>query len=288
MPSEKPFEEPFENGLGEALRRTGETFAPTDGTALVDAGLTRGRRRLARRRAAAVTGSVFALAAVGIGGAYGGGLLDGGGGQDGRTSVAAPATTPAGPGPGNDAELLAILAGLLPGGELKMPTTLSPPSIPGYRSVRGSFDDGKGAAVVTVGLIRADRTGTGADQQVTCPDKAFIPHENCVESELAGGSRLMVLEGAEYGDRPEGTKSWRAVLYTSDGFLVEATAYNVPPQKGGGIARTDPPLSPARLKALVTSDEWRGPLNELPALPSARQPADGGSGTSADPDAGRP
>ncbi|MFB6979224.1 hypothetical protein [Streptomyces scopuliridis] len=289
MPSEKPFEAPFEEGLGEVLRRTGETFAPPDRAALVNAGLARGRRQVARRRAATVTGSVFALAAVGIGGAYGGGLLGGGpgagpggggGGQVGETSVAPPDPTPTGPAPVADSELIAILTRLLPGGELKNPTT-NASDTPGYRSVRGVFDDGKGDAEISVGLTRAD--GTEADQQVTCPDKVFVPYDDCAETELADGSRLMVFQGYEYPDRRVDTKNWRAVLLTSDGFLVDASEYNAPAEKGAEISRPDPPLNPAQLKALVTSDEWRAPLNELPTRPSARPPA-GPPETSADPD----
>ncbi|MFJ9027695.1 hypothetical protein ACIRQP_04080 [Streptomyces sp. NPDC102274] len=282
MPSENPFEAPFEDGLGEALHRTGETFAPPDRAALVDAGLARGRRREARRRAAAVTGSALALAAVGIGGAYGGGLLGGeqGGGQGGETSVAAPAPMPTGPAPATEADLIAILTGLLAGGELKNPTTNSS-DIPGFRSVRGVFDDGKGDAAISVGLTRAD--GTEAEGQVTCPDKVFVPYDACAETELADGSRLMVLQGYEYPDRREDTKNWRAVLLTADGFLVDASEYNAPAEKGAEISRADPPLNPAQLKALVTSDKWRAPLNELPKRPSV-PPAAGGSGTSAHED----
>ncbi|MEV6423806.1 hypothetical protein [Streptomyces sp. NPDC051662] len=283
MPSEKPFEEPFEDGFGEALRRTGETFAPTDRAALVDAGLTRGRRRVAGRRAAVVTGSALALAAVGIGGAYGGGLLGGGQGE-GRpdeTSVAAPDPTPTGPAPSTDADLVAILAGLLPAGELKNPTT-NTSDTPGFRSVRGVFDDGKGDAEISVALTRAD--GPQADQRVACPDKVFTTYDNCVESELADGARLMVIQGYEYPDRREDTKNWRAVLHTSDGFLVDASEYNAPAQKGAEISRADPPLNPAELKALVISDDWRGPLNELPTVPASRPPAGGGPEAPADPD----
>ncbi|MGW2511683.1 hypothetical protein ACWC0A_20115 [Streptomyces scopuliridis] len=284
MPSEQPFEAPFEDGLGEALRRTGETFAPTDRAALVDAGLTRGRRRVARRRAATVTGSVLALAAVGIGGAYGGGLLGAGqgGGQGGETSVAAPASTPTGSAPGTAADLIAILTGLLPGGELKNPTT-SGSDIPDFRSVRGVFDDGKGEAEISVGLSRAE--GTEADQQVTCPEKVFNAYDDCAETELADGSRLMVFQGYEYPDRREDTKNWRAVLLTSDGFLVDASEYNAPAEKGAEISRVDPPLNPAQLKALVTSDEWRAPLNELPTRQSVKPPAAAGAPENpADPD----
>ncbi len=78
---------PFEDELGQALRRTGDSFS-ADQQRLADTGLARGRRTLRRRRAGAVTGSVAALALVGVGGAWAGGLL---GGSGGRGDVAAPA-----------------------------------------------------------------------------------------------------------------------------------------------------------------------------------------------------
>ncbi|MFJ4880584.1 hypothetical protein ACIP93_35975 [Streptomyces sp. NPDC088745] len=77
---------PFEDELGRALRRTGDSFS-ADQQRLADTGLARGRRTLRRRRAGAVTGSVAALALVGVGGAWAGGLL---GGTGGRGDVAAP------------------------------------------------------------------------------------------------------------------------------------------------------------------------------------------------------
>ncbi|MFJ2743545.1 hypothetical protein ACIO3O_28275 [Streptomyces sp. NPDC087440] len=77
---------PFEDELGQALRRTGDSF-PTDQQRLADTGLAKGRRTLRRRRAGAIAGSVAALALVGVGGAWAGGLI---GGSGGRGEVAAP------------------------------------------------------------------------------------------------------------------------------------------------------------------------------------------------------
>ncbi|MFC9861778.1 MULTISPECIES: hypothetical protein [unclassified Streptomyces] len=70
---------PFEEELSEELRRTGETFDLGNRPAVVAGGLEAGVRRQRRRRATAVTGSVLALALIGVGGAFAGGLLDGSG-----------------------------------------------------------------------------------------------------------------------------------------------------------------------------------------------------------------
>lgn len=57
---------PFEDELGKALQDTGGTFT-ADRRDLIEGGMTRGRRRLARRRAGAVTGSTLAVVLLATG-----------------------------------------------------------------------------------------------------------------------------------------------------------------------------------------------------------------------------
>ncbi|MEE1797966.1 hypothetical protein PUR57_04590 [Streptomyces sp. JV176] len=282
MPSEhthKPCETsetaPFEGELGEALHRTGRGFTPVDRAALVDAGLRRGRRRLARRRIAVVTGGALVLGTVGLGGMYGD-RLPGGTAADSTTASGA-ATATAGPRAlvtgaraASGGGLTGALARLLPEGELSDAAE----SRNGGAAVRGVFDDGEGRAEVSVGLSRVNATEAG--DQVTCPARAYTPYDSCDTTELTDGSQLMILQGYVYPDRREDTKNWRAVLLTSDGFLVDASEYNAPAEKGAEISRPDPPLDRARLKALVTSDEWRGTAARLPAPPRGRGPGGGG------------
>ncbi|MFD5031750.1 hypothetical protein ACFWM0_15230 [Streptomyces sp. NPDC058405] len=258
---DKPGEEPFEDELGEVLRRAGDFFEPMDRGELVDGAVARGRRRLARRRAAAVTGSVLALAAVGIGGAYGGGLLGASG--DGESSVAAPTWSVTGGADGvvTDKDMIGILERLVPVGEL-IDTQARGTHERGGPSVSGVIDDGMGRAAVSVGLFRV--SGAEATGQVTCPDKALVSYESCTGTTLADGSRLMIYQGYAYPDRPQDTRSRRAVLSTADGFLIDAHVYNAPMVRGSTPSRTDPPLDPQQLKELVTSDAWRRPLSQLP------------------------
>ncbi|MGW6742730.1 hypothetical protein ACWGDX_18750 [Streptomyces sp. NPDC055025] len=295
-----PFEDPpFEDTLAEAMQRTGGTFTLQDRTGLVNNALTRGRRRLARRRTAAVTGSVLALAAVGIGGGYGAGLL---GDPAGKTQWGAgPAEPGKAPGPAADPEkarrvsepgamssgpavasgggITAILTRLLPPGEL---TEIRERGVDGLggAGVTAVFDDGKGKAALSIALSRAN--GLNGTQDVTCPDKVFVPYDHCTSVERPDGGRLMIFQGYEYPDRREETKNWRAVLLTSDGFLIDASEYNAPAEKGAEISRTDPPLNPGQLKTLVTSDKWRGTLERLPPAPPADDnPEDGAGGVEA-------
>ncbi|MFE1959145.1 hypothetical protein [Streptomyces sp. NPDC059479] len=275
----------FEDGLAEAIHRTGDTFAPQDRAVLVNNSLTRGRRLLARRRTAAVTGSVLALAAVGIGGGYGAGLLGpdqrpGEVGKAGKAEsaqwAAEPPGTITGPTTAGGGSMTAILARLLPAGKLSETRERQIGQI-GGPSVVGVFDDGKGKAGISVSLSRAN--GLNSAQQAKCPDRVFTPYDDCTVTELADGARLVIFQGYEYPDRREDTKNWRAELLTSDGFLINANEYNAPSQKGAKISRADPPLNPGQLKALVTSDKWRGTLNRLPpAPPTGKEPADGTTG----------
>ncbi|MFI5757956.1 hypothetical protein [Streptomyces sp. NPDC051569] len=273
MPSGSPFEGTFEDEFGAELRRTGDAFAPTDLSALVDGALIRGRRRMVLRRTVTVTVSVLALAAVGLGGAVGSGQLGG----PVRDGVAVAAS--GGPVPAPDSPLVPILEKLLAAGELSDVRAGEGGRERGW-SVSGVFDDGQGAAAISVSLTRVG-AGQGLNA-VKCPDQVIVDFDDCTSTELADGSRLLIFQGYEYPDRREPTKLWRGVLLTADGFLVDLSEYNAPAEKGAKVSRIDPPLDPARLKALVTSDEWRGPLGLLPTPPPGEIIPTAGPGSPAD------
>ncbi|WP_329280164.1 hypothetical protein [Streptomyces sp. NBC_00691] len=285
-----PPPEGFEDELGAILRRTGDGFAADDRRELVEGGLRRGKRRLVRRRLA-MTGGVLALAAVGIGGVYGGSLLSPGGSPE-KVSVASPrtgnhpsgATEQAPPEKQGDRKAVSAIEVKDLAAVLKANTPAGPWEIADLegegQSVSGVFDDGNGRAAVTVGLFRTG-TGEAGQDQVSCPDKVAVPYDDCTEETLPNGSRLMILEGYEYPDKREETKQWRAVLLTHDGFLIDVSEYNAAAEKGAPVSRENPPFSPAQLRALVTARAW-GPL-------AARLPenldtpgGEGGQGSGAD------
>ncbi|WP_369144965.1 hypothetical protein [Streptomyces sp. R44] len=261
--------QPFEEELGAVLRSAGDGFSADDRRELIAGGLQRGRRRLVRRRLA-VTGGVLALAAVGIGGVYGGSLL-GPEGPATTASVAAPPVTGAADGtPGKwkfvpvlpVEDLAAVLKANTPAGQWQFD------NLDGKgESVTGVYDDGHGKAGVSVGLFRAGDSPEAGVDQVTCPDRVVVRYDRCASQRLPGGDRLMILQGYEYADRSEETKNWRAVLLTKDGFLVDANEYNAPAEKGAAITREDPPFSGTQLKALVTAEGWRPLLKQLAAQP---------------------
>ncbi|MEU7070896.1 hypothetical protein AB0B30_07375 [Streptomyces narbonensis] len=277
--------EGFEEELGAVLRSTGEGFSVEGRHELVSGGLTRGRRRLVRRRLA-VTGGALALAAVGIGGVYGGSLLGIGGKATAAGVAAAPtptsdtakATEPSEAEKRRQAQMpqaqipvkdiAAVIQANTPAGQWQFE------NLDGKgQSALGVYDDGAGKASVSVGLYRsAGGEGEAGAGQVECPSEVHVSFDSCTSKRLAGGDRLMVIQGYEYPDRREDTKHWRAVLLTKDGLLIDASEYNAPAQKGAAVSRENPPFTAAQLKALVTADDWRPLLDQLPKLPETATP----------------
>lgn len=218
---------PFEDELGEALRRTGDGFT-AEGHDLVDAGERRGRRMLARRRGAVAGGSVLALALIGSFGAYANGLLGPGGGGDRGQAVAdapeppAPRTPPpgfdrAGSGAVSADQLAGVFKQLLPQGRLSAIEARGTGDRMGGPMVTGVFDDGDGKGRIGFGLSRVDPKGEMADDMVKCPSKATSGTESCTSEKLEDGSRLLLVKGYEYPDRREDTKCWRATVVTPRG-----------------------------------------------------------------------
>ncbi|MET9672012.1 hypothetical protein ABZY68_02800 [Streptomyces sp. NPDC006482] len=261
--------EGFEEELGAVLRSTGEGFSVDGQRELVTGGVARGRRRLVRRRLA-VTGGALALAAVGIGGVYGGSLL----GPDGRAKTVGGVA--AAPKPGSETgtaeavepaqaqipvkDIAAVIKANTPDGEWQFENL----EAKGQHAL-GIYDDGDGKAAVSVGLYRAaGGDGEAGSGQVECPSRVHVPFDRCTSGTLPGGDRLMVIQGYVYPDKREETKNWRAVLLTKDGFLVDASEYNAAGEKGAAISRENPPFTATQLKALVTSEGWRPLLRQLP------------------------
>ncbi|MGW6977888.1 hypothetical protein ACWGE1_00325 [Streptomyces sp. NPDC054932] len=261
----------FEDQLGEALRRAGDGFA-TDRHALAEAGEQRGRRLVARRRAAVVGGSALALAVIATAGAYTGGLLDGPGPTN-AVHVAGPPKPSGGNGQApltgtgsiSAEQLITTLKELLPSGQL---TGLEARGTSDELGpwVSGVYDDGKGKAAVAVRLQRVDPKGSHAHAQTECGDKMLVGYDDCRTEELEGGSRLLLRKGYEYPDRRVDTKVWQAVLVTPQGFLVNVSEWNAAAEKGAPVSRTDPPLTTAELKTLATSTTWHPALYDLPAV----------------------
>ncbi|MEV8091566.1 hypothetical protein [Streptomyces nigra] len=264
-------QEHFETRLGHALRDVGDHFT-TDRAALVDGGLARGRRQRLRRRTA-VVGGVAGVALAGVGGTL---LLPGGdapaprpgtSGQPSRQTLTAPVTAH---------EMTESLEKLLPEGKVSGQEAQGGADRAPAPYARLVFDDGKGAAAVVVGLDRVEFGGQHARQTVDCPDRTLVRHDACVSTELPDGSLLKLFQGYVYGDGRAKTKLWSADLVTPAGHHVFVNELNAAAEKDSPVTRSEPPLSTARLKELVTAPVWRGYVDSLPEDPveAAEPPAE--------------
>ncbi|WP_407837908.1 hypothetical protein ACE1OC_18390 [Streptomyces sp. DSM 116496] len=285
---------PFEDELGEALRHTGDGFT-SEGRDLVDAGERRGRRMVARRRAAIAGGSVLALALIGTAGAYANGMLWGTGG--GRANVASSQEPPAlgplvregqtqrnnsrvGTGAVTAEQLTGVLKQLLPQGTLSAVEARGTGHELGP-AVSAVFDDGEGKSMVGFGLHRIDPKGEMAEDMLKCPSKTTTKYDSCTSETLEDGSRLFLYKGYVYPDHRADVKSWRAIVVTPQGFMVDAHEENSEQEKGAPVSRPTPPLTLAQMKALVTSPLWHPALNDLPAAGQEEARPAGRSGAKA-------
>ncbi|MFE6284813.1 hypothetical protein [Streptomyces sp. NPDC057877] len=264
-PSEESSADPFERRLGAALRQTGDAF-DTDGTDLVTAGQARGRRLRLRRRAA-VFGGAASLALVGVGGAL---VLPGGGGSaspaaDGGQRVAASPTASEGTGAVTGAEMIATLKSLLPEGEVSRENSGGADAGTPFATV--VYDDGRGGGAIGVSLARIEPGSAGARDLTTCPDKVYVPYDDCDSTKLPDGSLLMLMKGYEYPDRRVDTKLWQAQLVTPEGHHVSVTEWNAEAEKDAPITRPDPPLSAEQLTQIATAERWRDAADTIPENP---------------------
>ncbi|MFJ8140103.1 hypothetical protein [Streptomyces sp. NPDC096013] len=272
--------DPFEERLTAGLHEAGNAFE-TDRDALATAGALKGRRRLLRRRNAAVMGGAAGIALVGVGGAL---LVPSGNPADRHGSAAAStlsAASSATPAPVSGDALIRTLERLLPGGTFTKAEARGTDEEPSPY-VQLVYDDGNGASAVSVGLDRLRPGSDQARQATQCPGKAFAHYDSCVTSRMADGSVVMVMRGYEYPDRRVDTKRWNAELVTPQGQYVSVNEWNAAAEKDAPISRSQPPLSPAQLTKLAAATAWRKAIDAIPQDPNSgtEQPGSGDTGVS--------
>ncbi|MEU2622139.1 hypothetical protein ABZ642_29115 [Streptomyces sp. NPDC007157] len=278
--------DPFELRLSAALHDAGGTF-DTDRGALAAAGTARGRRLRLRRRTT-VLGGAAGVALAGVGGAL---LVPWGGSSSGRPPAAVStnphvtrsptATTRA----VTSDDMIRTLEKLLPKGTFSKAegrgVDKNAPLVAPYAQL--VYDDGHGAAAISVAVNRVLPGGSDARQAVQCPDKVYIPYDSCVTSHLPDASVVTVVKGYEYPDRRVDTKLWTANLVTPDGHHVTVSEWNAAAEKDAPISRAQPPLSATQLKVLAAAEDWRGVVDAIPEDPRQTQepptaPDDGDGG----------
>ncbi|PWI17748.1 hypothetical protein DI272_29000 [Streptomyces sp. Act143] len=257
--------DPFEDRVAAELRAAGGGFEP-DLAALTTAGLARGRRLRLRRRAA-VVGGAASLALVGVGGAL---LLPGGGAGPHQASVAAgpsatPTVTPTLPAV-SDQELIDTLKEQLGYGKFSEERGSGTADKAGpYAAL--VWDDGDGAAAVAVSLNRVQPGGEEARQLAQCPDKLYVPYDDCKSTRLDNGSVLKIVQGYEYPDKRVPTKWWYADLVSAEGQHVSVSEWNAAAEKDAPVTRDEPPLDNAELQKLATAPAWLKAIDAIPGPP---------------------
>ncbi|MEV5848209.1 hypothetical protein AB0M32_40230 [Streptomyces sp. NPDC051985] len=262
--------DPFERELAAALRHAGGAFE-TDRVTLAAAGAARGRRLRLRRRTA-VLGGAAGVALAGVGGAL---AVPWGGSPSVARPPASVSTTPhPTSSPGGRAvtsdEMISTLERLLPAGKFgkaegRGADRSEPHSVPYAQVV---YDDGHGAAAISVVVQKVEPGGDDARQAVRCPDKVYTPYDSCTTSHLPDSSVVAIVKGYEYPDRRVETKLWTANLITPDGHQVSVSEWNAAAEKDAPITRDEPPLSAAQLTTLAAAQDWRGIADGLPDDPT--------------------
>lgn len=266
--------DPFEDQVSAALRHAGGTF-DTNRSALAAAGQARGRRLRLRR--IAVAGSAAGLVLVGVGGAL---LLPSDGSARETSSVAANGTAKQASFSADD--VIKTLEKLLPKGKFSgQEGRGSHDSLPPYAKV--VFDDGKGAAAVSVGLDRIDLSMVTGDNGfdpasvvMPCPKTepgTQSPFDSCETEKLPDGSVVTVFQGYEYPDRRAETQVWGAELVTPSGQRVNVSEWNSPAEKGQPVSRPEPPLNASQLKTLAGATQWRAIVDSMPEQSSKPTPS---------------
>ncbi|WP_053761085.1 MULTISPECIES: hypothetical protein [Streptomyces] len=147
----------------------------------------------------------------------------------------------------------------------------------GTRSETGAsaeiqYDEGRGFGRVALSVGRLP----GPVSEVGCLVLAHYPYEQCTDTTLADGSRLVMSKGYEVPTDPTSPRRWYAEMTTRDGEQVHAVAWS--PEKGTAAdgTRIDPPLSVGQLTDIVTAQAWKAVIEVLPGSPPpAREPANG-------------
>ncbi|MFF1443632.1 hypothetical protein [Streptomyces sp. NPDC058295] len=215
---------PFEDELGKVLRDTAGSFT-ADRRSLAEGSLLRGRRRLARRRASAMAGSALAVVLVATAG------VQLGGGQDGDGKVGGLASTPPpGDGYGHFAVTAEEMRNILRNGmgrsgiAIGHPTLRTTGSSEASRSATASigFEDGFGAARVTLSVRRVDPAEQDLQKLITCPPEEDSPYEECTTQ-----PDNRAVKGYTEAGKAGGIKKWAVTMLSPNGYLIEVATQNV-------------------------------------------------------------
>ncbi|MGA5166411.1 MULTISPECIES: hypothetical protein [Streptomyces] len=237
---------PFEDELGKALHNAGGAFS-TGQRALVEGGLARGRKKLARRRVAMVAGSALTVAVVATGGLYAVRTPE----KDGTERAAQVATTDA----YRHFEVTAEeMENILENGMGRAGIAIVKPRTEGRGSTEPAragtasltFGDGWGEATVDLSVRRVDPADPALKKLITCPPKKGSPFEECTNQP---GDRAV--KGYTEAGKAGGVKKWALTMVSPNGYLIELATQNV--QVSGDVSPKgrNPRMNPGKLRHLA-------------------------------------
>ncbi|MEU4876495.1 hypothetical protein [Streptomyces sp. NPDC021608] len=243
---------PFEDELGKLLDDTAGSFT-ADRDALAEGSMVRGRRRLARRRASAVAASALAVVLATTAGVH----LVGGQDRDGRSGNPASPSPPPPPSPGGAYGHFAVSAkdmrnilrnglGTISGVVVEHPQVKGTGSTGANRPATASidFEDGFGAARVSLSVRRVDPAPADLKQFITCPPEEDSPFEECTTQ-----PDNRAVKGYTEAGKAGGIRKWEVTMLSSDGYLIDVATHNV---AGAGEPVTRAPrMTPAKLRNLA-------------------------------------
>jgi hypothetical protein len=268
----------FEDELAQALRRTAGAVT-TDRRSLAEGSLTRGRRRLARRRAGVVAGSTLAVVLVATAGLRLNAPHSGDGPDRGEQAAT--------PRPAGDYRHFAVSAqemkNILHNGMNRAGIAVAHPELQATGSTDRArpatasidFEDGWGAARVTLSVRRVDPSQPALKKQITCPTAKGSPYEECTQQ-----PDNRVVKGYTQAGKAGGVKEWAVTMLSTSGYLIDVTTHNLPAArqtKASSVSR-DPRMNPGKLRYLArfvdgsfTGDGEANPLGTLKPGTEAEQ-----------------
>ncbi|MFI5797939.1 hypothetical protein [Streptomyces sp. NPDC051677] len=242
----------FEDELAHALRRTAGSFT-TDRRSLAEGSLTRGRRRLARRRrAGVVAGSTLAVVLVATAGLR----LNAPHSGDGPVRGEQAAT----PRPTGAYRHFAVAAqemkNILRNGMNQAGIAVAHPSfkatgsndsdLPATATI--DFDDSWGAAMVTLSVRRVDPAQPALKKLITCPPAKDSPYEECTQQ-----PDNRAVKGYTQAGKAGGVKEWAVTMLSPNGYLIDVTTHNLPAaqQTEAASVSRNPRMNPGKLRYLA-------------------------------------
>ncbi|MFE4514506.1 hypothetical protein ACFRMQ_10005 [Kitasatospora sp. NPDC056783] len=157
-----------------------------------------------------------------------------------------------------------MLTELLPRGTVEVGEARGTES--GTPQLRLLLDDGHGQVQYLFWIMRFGGAAAG------CPSVA-TGGDACTETTRPDGDHLTLYQAATRGGEPAGSKMWSALL-TGHGYQMLLEEWNRDPQdRSAPITRTDPPLTPDQLAAVVTDPRWKQVAAALPGSPTPPLPS---------------